>query len=168
MAFINQGRHIGTVGLSASVLMDLAIKTQGNIPDPDATPALIQFPYNGTPGSSLEIERTLTSLPEYQIGETVTGSTNSYTSAFAGVSLLGTTELALSVGGGFGGPGSEHGYGGGSGGGGASDNWGSSPGGISVAGQGNDGGRGGDRNDYRGGRGGRGGYDNRGGNSWRG
>ena len=157
MAFINQGRHLSVVGLTASALMDLAIKTQGNIPDPSATPPVIQFPYNGTPGSSLEIERTLTSLPDFQLGETVTGSVNSYTSTFAGISLLGTTELALSVGGGFGGPGSEHGYGGGSGGGGASENHGTSPGGISVAGQGNNGGNGGDRNAHSGASGGGGG-----------
>ena len=157
MAFINQGRHLSVVGLTAAALMELQIKTQGNIPDPTATPPLLQFPYSGTPGSSQEIERTLTSLPDFQLGETVTGSINSYTATYEGVTLVGTTELATSVGGGYGGVSEQHGYGGGSGGGGASNNWGNSGGGLAVAGQGNPGGLGGDRNAFSGAGGGGGG-----------
>ena len=143
MAFINAGRHLSTAGLTASILMDLQIKIQGQIPgvggiNPRQIPDHLQT-------ASQEIERTLTSLPEYQIGETVTGSTNSYTSVFAGVSLLGTTVLATSVGGGFGGPGAQNGYGGGSGGGGATNNVRTTGGGLSISGQGNNGGVGGDR-----------------------
>jgi hypothetical protein len=145
MAFINQGRHLSIVGLTAAALMDLQIKTQGNIPDPTATPPVEQIPYHGTPGTSQEIERTLTALPDFQIGETVTGSINSFTAVYEGVTLVGTTELATSVGGGVGGQGEQAGYGGGSGGGGASNNWGTTGGGLAVAGQGSAGGRGGDR-----------------------
>ena len=36
MAFINQGRHLSVVGLTAAALMDLQIKIQGNIPVPSA------------------------------------------------------------------------------------------------------------------------------------
>ena len=144
-------------GLVATVLMDLQIKIQGNIPDPNATPAIVQFPGRGQPGISQEIERTLTSLPDFQIGETVTGSTNSYTSVYTGVTLMGTSDLANSVGGGYGGPGEESGYGGGSGGGGASNNWGPTSGGLAVAGQGNAGGGGSDRQGSGGGAGGGGG-----------
>jgi len=153
MAFINTGRHLSTVGsAAATILMNLQVKIQGNIPGPGgANPS--QFPGRGTPGSSQEIERTLTSLPDFQIGETVTGSANSYTSVYSGVSLMGTSDLANSVGGGYGGPGEESGYGGGSGGGGASNNGG----GLSVAGQGNNGGGGGDRNAGSGASGGGGG-----------
>jgi hypothetical protein len=145
MAFINAGRHLSTAGLTAAVLMDLQIMTQGNIVDLNATPPVYQFPWRGQPGTPLESERTLQSLPDFIIGETVTGSTNSYTSVYEGVSLMGTSELASSVGGGYGGPGEICGYGGGSGGGGASNNWGRTLGGISVLGQGFDGGSGGDR-----------------------
>ena len=116
MAFINAGRHLSTAGLVASVLMDLQIKIQGNIPGPGGVNPS-QFPYRGQPGTPQEIERTLTSLPDFQIGETVTGSANSYTSVYTGVSLVGTTELANSVGGGAGGQGEICGWGGGSGGG---------------------------------------------------
>jgi len=157
MAFINTGRHVSSAGLVATVLMDLQIKIQGNIPDPNATPAIVQFPGRGQPGTPQEIERTLTSLPDFQIGETVTGSTNSYTSVYTGVTLMGTSDLANSVGGGYGGPGEESGYGGGSGGGGASNNWGPTSGGLAVAGQGNAGGGGGDRQGSGGGAGGGGG-----------
>jgi len=158
MAFINQGRHLSVVGLTAAALMELQIKWQGNIPDP-SLPGHTgeQFPYRGTPGTSQELERTLVSLPDFQVGETVTGSANSYTATFEGVTLVGTTELATSVGGGFGGQGEQAGWGGGSGGGGASNNWGNSGGGLAVAGQGNAGGLGGDRNGHAGASGGGGG-----------
>jgi hypothetical protein len=157
MAFINAGRHLSTVGSAgAAVLMDLQIKIQGNIPGPGGVNPS-QFPYRGQPGTPQEIERTLTSLPDFQIGETVTGSANSYTSVYIGVSLAGTTELANSVGGGAGGAGEICGWGGGSGGGGATNNWGSTAGGISVAGQGNNGGTGGDRQGSGGGASGGGG-----------
>jgi len=149
MAFINQGRHIGTVGLTASVLMDLDIKCQGN--------SSCEIPDHGGSGS-LGVERELFSKPSFQINETITGSTNSYTSIFAGVSLMGTSELADSVGGGGGGPSDQQaGYGGGSGGGGSTHNHGSTAGGISIPGQGNDGGGGGDRNEASGASGGGGG-----------
>ena len=144
MAFINQGRHLSIVGLTAAALMDLQIKIQGNIPGPGGTNPE-QIPYHGTPGTSQVIERTLTALPDFQLGETVTGSVNSFTAVYEGVTLVGTTELATSVGGGVGGMGEQAGYGGGSGGGGASNNWGTTGGGLAVAGQGSAGGRGGDR-----------------------
>jgi len=156
MAFINQGRHLSVVGLTASALMDLQIKIQGNIPGPGGTNP-DQIPYHGTPGTSQVIERTLTSLPDFQLGETVTGSVNGYTAVYEGVTLIGTTELATCVGGGVGGQGEQAGYGGGSGGGGASNNWGPSGGGGSTTGQGNNGGGGGDRNAHSGAGGGGGG-----------
>jgi hypothetical protein len=149
MAFINQGRHIGTSGLTASVLMDLQIKVQGNAnTDP-------HIPNHGTPGTSVAIENTLSSLP-FQIGETITGSTNSYTSIFSGVALMGTSELADSVGGGKAGS-QKAGYGGGSGGGGGTNNWSTTGGGLAIAGQGNIGGIGGDRQGTGGGASGGGG-----------
>jgi hypothetical protein len=156
MAFINQGRHLSVVGLTASALMDLQIKIQGNIPGPGGfNPE--QIPSHGTPGSSQLIERTLTSLPDFQLGETITGSVNGFTATYEGVSLIGTTELATCVGGGAGAGGEQAGYGGGSGGGGASNNWGASGGGGSTTGQGNNGGGGGDRNGHSGAGGGGGG-----------
>ena len=100
MAFINQGRHVGRISFGTQMRMSFNIKWQGNIPDPGATPPVVQFPYRGQPGTSQEIERTLTALPDYQIGETVTGSVNSYTATVVGVSSEGTSELATSVGGG--------------------------------------------------------------------
>ncbi len=157
MAFINTGRHVGRTSFGLQLMLAFNIKTQGNIPDPTATPPLLQFPYSGTPGSSQEIERTLTDLPDFQIGETITGSANSFTATVSALAESGTTEFATSVGGGVGGPGEEHGYGGGSGGGGASNNWGATGGGLSVAGQGNNGGGGGDRNSGSGASGGGGG-----------
>jgi hypothetical protein len=158
MAFINQGRHIGTVGISfgSVMMMSFNIKIQGNIPGPNGTNPQ-QIPYHGTPGSSQLIERTLTSLPDFQVGETITGSINSYTATISKLVESGTSEFATCVGGGAGGGGEQAGYGGGSGGGGASNNWGASGGGGSTTGQGNNGGNGGDRNSGSGAGGGGGG-----------
>jgi hypothetical protein len=137
--------------------MTFNIFWQGNIPDPTATPAIVQFPYRGQPGSSQAIETTLTQLPDYQQGETVTGSANGFTATVVGVTSEGTSELATCVGGGQGNTPGSTGWGGGSGGGGGSNNWGATGASSSVAGQGHNGGPGGDRNAFSGAGGGGGG-----------
>lgn len=144
---------------STTVTVSHDIQLQGQIPDPSASPVVEQIPYHGTPGSSQLIERTLTSLPDFQVSETITGSTNSYTATVGSVVLSGTemSETEACVGGGAGGPGEEAGYGGGSGGGGASNNWGASGGGTGTTNQGNNGANGGDRNESSGTSGGGGG-----------
>jgi len=157
MAFINQGRHVGTVGLTASVLMDLHIKVQGNVEVDGSGQHIPDHGLNNNLGASVAIENTLNSLPNFQVGETVTGSENSYTSTFESVSLMGTSELAVSVGGGVGNSAQGAGYGGGSGGGGGSHNLGTTGGGVAIAGQGNVGGIGGDREGASGGSSGGGG-----------
>ena len=158
MAFINQGRHVGSGVLAGTQLMlSFNFQLQGQIPDPDATPVVDQIPYRGQPGTSVVLETTLTSLPNFQIGETVTGSANSFTATVSALGTSGTSELASCVGGGAGGPIAQTGYGGGSGGGGGSNNWGSTGTSLNVAGQGNRGGAGGDRNAFSGAGGGGGG-----------
>ena len=151
----------GFISRSKSILTGLRMSFnmlwQGNIPDPTATPAIVQFPYRGQPGTSQEIERTLTDLPDYQTGETVTGSANSFTATVVGVTDEGTSELATCVGGGQGNSMGSTGWGGGSGGGGGSNNWGATGASLSVAGQGHNGGAGGDRNAFSGAGGGGGG-----------
>ncbi len=116
MAFINTGRHVGRTSFGLQLMLAFNIKIQGNIPDPTASPAVEQIPYHGTPGSSQAIERTLTDLPDFQIGETITGCANSFTATVSALSESGTTEFTTIVGGGVGGQGEQAGYGGGSGG----------------------------------------------------
>ena len=143
--------------VASGLRMSFNIFWQGNIPDPSATPPVVQFPYRGQPGSSQPIETTLTQLPDYQTGETVTGSATGFTATVAGVSSEGTGQLATCVGGGQGNSMGSTGWGGGSGGGGGSNNWGSTAASSSVSGQGHNGGPGGDRNAFSGAGGGGGG-----------
>jgi len=138
---VNGGSGIVIISYTLSVpgTMELTFhpKIQGNLAWP-------HIPVHG--GSpSQAIETTLTSLPEFQVGETITGGTNSYTATVTGITSQGTSELATCVGGGCGAPGQVPGYGGGSGGGGSSNDQGMTGGGLAVAGQGFPGGMGGDR-----------------------
>ena len=163
MTHLSPGFISRSKALLSGLRMSFDILWQGNIPDPTATPPVVQFPYRGQPGSSQPIETTLTSLPDYQSGETVTGSVNGFTATVAGISSEGTSELATCVGGGQGNNPGSTGWGGGSGGGGGSNNWGSTAASSSVAGQGNNGGPGGDRNGFSGAGGGGGGAGSAGG-----
>ena len=140
---------------STTVAASHDIQLQGNIPGPGGSNPE-QIPYHGS-GASVVIETTLTDLPNFQVGETITGSTNSYTATVGSVALSGISELATSVGGGGGSPAGQTGYGGGSGGGGGSNNIMTTPTSLNVAGQGNRGGGGGDRNAFSGAGGGGGG-----------
>ena len=89
---------------------------------------------------------TLTTLPAFSNGETISGSVSNVT--VSSVALSGTVMSATetSVGGGSGG--GNPGQSGGSGGGGMSWNWGGTGGGTGVAGQGNNGGGGGKRDGH--------------------
>lgn len=150
MAFLNSGRQLGSVTSGGSNTFELTFhpKIQGNVAWPHI-PVHLQ--------TSLSIEKTLNSLPEFQVGEVITGSTNSFTATVDSITSQGTSELATCVGGGYGAPGGTAGYGGGSGGGGAPNDQQTTQGGQFISGQGNSGGIGGDRMGAGGGQGGSGG-----------